>query len=406
MKLTIGLVEAFDMIRHNRMRTFLTMFGMNVGVAAIIAVVSLGAMARTEIMREVDSIGASLMWTYPQWDLYEDDWSLFKPLRYSDAGNLEYILGDVLVCPYLSGNEDFAYGGFHDTVNIMGTDESYFDIWDHPLSRGRYFSARDAADIHNVAILGARTARGFFGSGNPLGETVLISGRPFTVIGVLEARGQSMMGDGTDDSTVYVPVERYLPFRDGGSGSAGAIDTLFLKLTDLSRMEEVRSVLKGYLIAEYGLFDGQERFRVEAAEDQIKTFNKIFSIITLVISLLAGISLLVGGIGIMNIMLVSISERTREIGIRKSLGARRRDILGQFLVEAIVICLLGGGIGLLIGAGFSALVGATQSWPFLLSPGAVILALGLSTAVGLFFGIYPAVKASRMDPVDALSKAA
>ena len=402
MKLGIGLAEAFDMIRHNKMRTFLTMFGMNIGVAAIITVISLGAMARTEIMREVDDIGASLMWAYPDYELI-DDMSRFKPLHYSDLENLEAFITGALICPYLHGDETLAFGGFHDTVSIIGTSSEYFELWKYPLARGRYFNDEDAASGRNVAVIGDRTARAFFDEGTSIGETFVLSGRPFTVIGVLRPRKQSLMGDGSDDSTVYIPLERYLPFQEDGSG---AIHTIMLKLSDLSRLELIRAQFTGYLNARYGLYDGKERFHVEAADDQIETFNRIFALITLVISLLAGISLLVSGIGIMNIMLVAISERTREIGIRKSLGARRSDILGQFLVEALVICILGGGIGLLLGMGFSSMVGAFQEWAFILSPSAVALALGISGATGLFFGIYPAIKASRMDPVIALSKAA
>ncbi|MCG8454135.1 MAG: ABC transporter permease [Spirochaetales bacterium] len=402
----IGFAEALDMIRHNKMRTALTMFGMNIGVAAIIAVVSLGAMARADIMGEMDGIGASLLWTYPNYRAYQGtDWSDYRPLSYKDYQNIHGFLDEAIIIPSNDGNEEISAMGYSNTFNVMGTVPEYTKVFDHSLAYGRFLNEKDLSSRRHVAVLGSRASAAFFGQDNPLGKTVVIAGRPYTVVGSFYPREQGMMGDGTDDSTVYVPLGSYLSLS-GNSSESGFLGMMMFKANDVSLINTIREKLEGYWLASYGLYNGLERFRVNVAEDEIKTFNKVFSIITLVISLLAGISLVVSGIGIMNIMLVSISERTREIGIRKSLGATRSDVLMQFLIEALVVCFLGGGIGLLLGAGFSALIGATQNWAYILSPLAVGLALGLSGAVGVFFGLYPAVKASRMDPVEALSQAA
>ena len=213
-----------------------------------------------------------------------------------------------------------------------------------------------------------------------------------------------VVDDGSDDDTAYVPFEVLSDVTNWDAYGGPRVMRVYFKVQVQADLDYVASQVGQFLSQRYGTIEGKDRFTVKKAEDSINTTNKVFDIITTVITLIAGISLVVGGIGIMNIMLITVTERTKEIGIRKALGAKRRDILAQFLIESVIICLIGGGIGILLGVGITALISVIQKWEYLLPWTAIVIGVVVSITIGLFFGIYPATKAARLDPVVALTK--
>jgi len=395
--------EAWETIRHNRMRTFLTMLGMNIGVGAIIAIISLGLMARESIMAEVGEMGATMIWIYPDRNIYEE-WEKVIRLTPEDGENLALMLPDDQVMPSFVNDEPVSARGKSGQKRMIGVTGNYNDVWKLPLRSGRFISEEDNRLRRKAAVLGDRAATDLFGDADPLGENILIDNRVFRVIGVLGEREQGIMSDGTDGEHVFIPYETYGGFFNYSYYGMPYLSRCRVNVGDVSHIGGTTNLIKGYLIRRYGYLRGEPRFTVELAKQSLDQFNKVFSIITTVISLIAGISLLVSGIGIMNIMLVAITERTREIGIRKALGAKREDILLQFLTEAIIICLMGGGIGVLLGMGITSLVALIQSWNFLVPLFAVGAGLGISLAIGMFFGLYPAARAAKLPPVEALTR--
>lgn len=405
MNISEGFRESWDMIRHNKMRTFLTMLGMNIGVAAVIAVMATGLMARSAVMSGVESIGTSLIWVKANSDAYAKSPSSIVYMRPDDLAALASQLPDAWTSPLLRGTATMTYHGYQDVVTLYGVRQTYSRLWDLPLSVGRFIAAQDTANRNKVIVLGSNTARLYFpDTDNPVGQSVTLGGQSFTVIGVLKPRERSALSDGSDDDTSYVPYETYENMYNWDRYGGVRVFLLFFKVKNMTDLDQTALHIEQYLTAQYGDYKGEPRFSVNKAEENVNTFNKVFEIITLVISLIAGISLLVGGIGIMNIMLVSVSERTHEIGIRKAIGAKRADILAQFLVEAIIICLIGGGIGIILGMAVAYAVAGLQHWAYVFPVVGLTLGLGVSVAIGLFFGIYPAYKAALLDPVVALSK--
>jgi len=392
------------MVIHNKLRTFLTMLGMNIGVAAVIAIMATGLMARTSIMAGVESIGAALMWISPNREIYENssDRIYLKP---DDIENMKELVDNALFSPVFSRNMPISYRGKEDSSSIYGVYPEYLDIWRYEILRGRFLNQEDIAKREKVAVLGLNVALGLYGDADgAIGNTININQQVYAVIGVFAKRQRSFVGDGSGDNSVYIPYPALEKMANWDRYGGPRIFSLNIQVNDLQNLDYAKSVLERYLLARYGTHEGEPRFIVHKAEENIETFNKIFSVITTAISLIAGISLLVSGIGIMNIMLVTVTERTKEIGIRKAVGAKRSDILSQFLIEAVIVCLIGGGVGILLGLGISWAVASLQSWRYVMPVQAITLGMGVSAAIGLFFGIYPAAKASRLDPVIALTK--
>ncbi len=404
MNLSEGFRESWDMIRHNKLRTFLTMLGMNIGVAAVIAVMATGLMARAAVMEGVESIGTSLIWVRANTRVYEDRSNAIY-MKPEDLSALQTEVPGAWLSPLLRTRSEMGYRGYQDIASLYGVWPTYTRLWNIPIAYGRFITQQDGDQRNKVIALGYNTARLFFpDEPNPVGSIVTIGGRAFTVVGVVAQRERSAIGDGSDDDTSYLPYETAQNMFDWTRYGGVRVLNLFFKVHDLKQLDAIAFSISQYLYAQYGSYKGQPRFLVQKAEENINTFNKVFDILTIVISLIAGISLLVGGIGIMNIMLVAVSERTREIGIRKAVGAKRADILAQFLVEAVIICLVGGGIGIFVGLGVAYAIAAVQKWLYVFPLVGVTLGVGVSIGIGLFFGIYPSMKAARLDPVVALTK--
>lgn len=408
MQICEGLRESWETISHNKLRTFLTMLGMNIGVAAVIAIMASGLMARTAIMSGVESIGAALIWITPNYGVYENssDRIYLKP---TDLDDMQALVDTAVFSPTLRRSLPVSRRGFEDPNDVYGVHPPYNEIWDHEVSLGRFITEEDIRARRRVAVVGPDAVRIYFsenGGGMEaiLGQTLRIGDSVFTVVGVLARRERSFVSDGSNNETIYVPYPAMESLVSWGRFGGPRVLSLDIQVIDVVDLDYTVSILERFLDARYGQVNDEPRFVVHKAEENIDTFNRIFAVISSVISLIAGISLLVSGIGIMNIMLVTVTERTKEIGIRKAIGAKRADVLMQFLIEAVIICLIGGGIGIVLGVIIASVVAGSQGWRYAMPLYAIILGIGVSAAIGLFFGMYPAVKASRLDPVVALTK--
>jgi len=404
MNWTEGFRESWETIRHNRMRTLLTMLGMNIGVASVIAVMAVGLMGRGAIMKGIENIGSSLLWVQAAKDSYPTGHDITY-MRPEDVSALSGIVQDAWISPNLRANYSMGSNGDEEISSVYGIWPGYQRMWGRSLQTGRPLSQDDIDQRRRVVVLGMNTARAFFGAEeDALGKSVTFAGKDFTVIGVMAKKERTPVDDGSDDDTAYVPFEVLSDVTNWDAYGGPRVMRVYFKVQVQADLDYVASQVGQFLSQRYGTIEGKDRFTVKKAEDSINTTNKVFDIITTVITLIAGISLVVGGIGIMNIMLITVTERTKEIGIRKALGAKRRDILAQFLIESVIICLIGGGIGILLGVGITALISVIQKWEYLLPWTAIVIGVVVSITIGLFFGIYPATKAARLDPVVALTK--
>jgi putative ABC transport system permease protein len=404
MNLSEGFRQSWETIGHNRMRTFLTMLGMNIGVASVIAVMATGLMGRGAIMKGIENIGSSLLWVQAAKTSYPTGKAVTY-MRTEDLTMLESIVQGAWISPNLRSDHAVGHRGDQEMASVYGIWPAYHRMWGRALQTGRFVSQEDIDMRRRVTVLGLNTARAFFPSpDDALGQSVTFAGRDFTVVGVMAKKARSPVDDGSDDDTAYVPYEVLSDLTSWDEYGGPRVMRIYFKVRDLGDLDFVAAQVGHYLDHRYGTIEGKPRFVVRKAEDSIQTTNKVFDIITTVITLIAAISLVVGGIGIMNIMLITVTERTREIGIRKALGAKRHDILAQFLIESVIICLIGGGFGILLGIGITAVVSVVQHWEYSLPWTPIVIGLVVSLSIGLFFGIYPATKAARLDPVVALTK--
>jgi putative ABC transport system permease protein len=403
MSLNPGLLEALDQIGRYRLRTGLSVLGLVVGIAAVTAVVSLGETAKAVIVGEAEDLGSRLLYIAPNWDLGEDsgDDPFLTP------ADLERMRAIVPVAPFsweIRRPLVLCRGTVSRSFEALGVGPEYFAIWRWPFSSGRLIDSRDVERLSRVALLGNGAALTLFPDGSdPVGKSVVIGGRDFAVVGLLAPRKTGFMGDGSDDLSVYVsrPV---MAGMDGSSPSITRIPSLLVKVPTSGAVERAAFLLGRYLEARFGSTDGKPRFSVGTVETSIARFKRILSCLTLIVALVAGLSLAVSGIGIMNVMLVSVAERKGEIGMRKAIGARNRDLLGQFLAESLFICGSGGAVGAVLGIGLSAAVSSFLRWPPVFPLGGMASGLFFSLATAGFFGLYPAVSASRLAPVEALGK--
>ncbi|RME43439.1 MAG: FtsX-like permease family protein [Chloroflexi bacterium] len=390
------------------------MLGIIIGVGAVIALLSIGQGAGAAITSEIQGIGSNLiivipgaveqgggggpaqaLGTAPSLTL-EDAYAL------ADPHNVPHAAG---VAPILQRRGQVIYGGNNVNTEIIGVTPSYQQVRNWGLARGRFITQTDMDTLARVAVLGKLPAEELFDGADPIGEIIRIERVPFRVVGVLEERGGGGFFGFTEDDRIMIPIttaqSRLLGARAirGGGHLVSVINVSATSEADIDRaIEEITLTLRRRHNIEFG----EDDFTLFTQQDLLGAFNQITTILTLFLGAIAAISLLVGGIGIMNIMLVSVTERTREIGIRKAVGARRRDILVQFLIEAIVLSVIGGVIGILIGAGIAQIVNSFDVITTVVSLQAIALAVGFSIAVGVFFGIYPAWRAAQLNPIEAL----
>ena len=382
---------ALEGIWTNRLRSFLTMLGIIIGVAAVIAVVAIGQGSKSVILSEFEKIGSNLFVIYTRWEEGKPV-RTWDDLTVRDAEVIQELVPEVhSMAPISFSRTTVNRGDKSIMAQFYGTTNSYAEIRNLDLSRGRFFTGDDNKAGRGVVVIDSNLAEDLFGRRDPLGQQVMVLNQPMIVIGVVQIT-DSLIGM-NDSRSIYLPINtmqkvfqtRYVHQLEG---KAITKDTVDFAMEQGIRILERRH--------------GKDFYQGVTLESDLEMVNTVMGILTLVISSIAGISLCVGGIGVMNIMLVSVTERTREIGLRKALGARRKDILFQFLIESVTICLIGGAIGFLLGIGLAVAIAIIAKWPPVFSWWPVILAIAFSSAVGIFFGLYPANKAAKLDPIDAL----
>jgi len=405
--MTLGqvLLEALESLNSNKLRSGLTILGIVIGVAAVIAMLSVGQGAQNSILGSISGIGTNVLFVFPgnnQLNLRNS-----RPITEADAAaiNDKFAAPSVkAVAPVLSGSADVTGGGATTNTQIQGVTPEYSTVRNYTTSEGRFITQEEYLGFASVALIGPDTADKLFDRHVGLvGETIRISGQPFRIIGVLESKGGGSFGSQDDIIMIPLTTARSRVIRRSGD----RVDLVFVQAADANSVSKASEEVTQILQTRHRTEIGKNDFTIFSQEDFIKTAQTITGVFTIFLGGIAAISLLVGGIGIMNIMLVSVTERTREIGLRKALGARKRDILVQFLAESSLLSLIGGligiGFGWMIAFGVGRVAVATGN-AFTPSVGlqAIILATLFSTVVGLFFGIYPANRAASLEPVEAL----
>jgi len=412
----MNLYEALRMAANgllaNRTRSALTMLGILIGVTAVILLVAVGNGASVQINNQVQSLGANVIYVYPANARgsggVSQGFGTAQSLTQADVDALNSKQQDpdvVAAIPIAQSGGQITFGNQNYFAPTTGTTPEFPQVRDYQLAEGSFFTADDVTARHRVVVLGQTVVDNLFGSTDPVGQTIKISRQSFRVIGVFAQKGGS--GLGSQDNVVVAPITAVWAYLTGARGKV--ISQIVASASSASTVTQAETEITTILLDRHQISDPtQADFQLQSQQDILNQATSISTALTLVLGAIAGISLVVGGIGIMNIMLVTVTERTREIGIRKAIGARRRDILTQFLIEAMVLSGLGGALGIAVGAllaqeapKISAL--ATSGFPTpVVSPTSVVLAFGVSVAIGLFFGIYPANRAARLHPIEAL----
>jgi putative ABC transport system permease protein len=382
---------AMDALRANRLRSGLTMLGVVIGVAAVVILVAIGSGAKEEVEAQVEGLGSNIIIVVPGKFEFGSAPSVSR-LTLEDVGLLGRVVGDPSrVAVSIASGETVSVGSQQMFATVNGVNANVPNVFDRRVARGSYITATDVDTRRRVAVLGSSVARTVFGDVDPLGRQVSIAGVRFRVIGVFQSVGSTF---GVDrDAEVHIPVTAAQRLF-----GVDRIDALAVKAPTVDDIGPLQARLVAALQDKYT----DEEFSAVTQTQILGTIGRILGLLTLVLAAIAAISLLVGGVGVSNIMLVSVRERTREIGLRKALGARQRDILLQFLIEAVLLCVVGGLIGIGLGVGTSLLVDAVSPLPAVIAWWSPALAFGVSAAVGIFFGVAPARRAGRLDPVVAL----
>ena len=385
------------------------MLGIVIGVAAVIVMVAIGSGARQRVVDQVRSLGANLAivqaGTVTQGGV-RLGFGASSTLTDEDAAAIKKEIDGVAgASSTVRGNSQVVAGGNNWATGVIGTDLDYLIVREWELSGGRSFEPDELRRGEAVAILGSTVVKNLFGDDNPVDAEIRIRNVPFRVIGVLETKGQSMMGQDQDD-TILVPLETARRRVLGRNWARGrSVGGIMVKFDSEDELTDGIDKMKALLRQRHRLADDQDDdFSVRNMTEVMNTVGAAAGTLSLLLAAVAAVSLLVGGIGIMNIMLVSVTERTREIGLRLAVGARPRDILGQFLIEATTLATLGGAVGVILGVGVARAISAYLNWPSLILPESILLAVGFSAMVGIFFGFYPARRAAQLDPIEALRR--
>jgi putative ABC transport system permease protein len=402
-----ALRSALDALHANILRSILTMLGIIIGVASVVAMVAVGSGARQRVIEQINVLGSNIIMvisgSVTSGGVRMGSGSR-QTLTEDDAIALEREIPAVQVAvPTVRGTVQIVAGGLNWSTTAIGTTPTYFEAREWALSAGRPFTAEDISGAAKVAIIGETVSTNLFPEGNPVGQEVRIKNVPFTVIGLLERKGQSAQGWDLDD-TLLIPITTAKNRVLGTTLSkARTINSMIVKIRDGEDTSEAETAMRELLRQRHRLLANQDDdFQVRNLTEIAATRDASARTLAFLLAAVATVSLMVGGIGIMNIMLVSVTERTREIGLRLAVGARPRDIRSQFLIEATTLATIGGAIGVLGGILGAYGAAAWAGWPTLIQPEAVVLAVGFSFAVGVFFGFYPAQRAARLDPIEAL----
>lgn len=392
-------------IRVNKMRSALTMLGIIIGVGAVITMLAVGTGARQQIEEQMASMGSNLLIVLPGATTaggVRMGAGTQPTLSMGDAEAIQKEAPAVLhVAPILGGVAQVVYGNQNWSTGITGATPSILDIRDWRLSEGRAFTDDDVRSASKVCLLGQTVVDNLFGGIDPVGQVVRIKNVPFTVIGVLERKGQSPTGQDQDD-TIFIPVTAAQK-KLFGTAFPGMVRIISVKAKSADDLSAAEKQITELLRQRHRIGPKQDDdFSVRNLTQMMQAAEQSARVMALLLGAVASVSLIVGGIGIMNIMLVSVTERTREIGIRMAVGAKTWDIRLQFLIEALILSLIGGVFGIILGTSGSKLLSMIAEWPTIVSPLSILLAFSFSGMVGIFFGYYPAMKASLLDPIEAL----
>lgn len=395
-------IMAIIALKANKMRTFLTMLGIIIGVGAVIALVSVGMGVKSNVTNSISSLGSNMLIVSPGSSNrggVRGAAGSMQTLKYDDAEAIkEKIKGIDYVSPTVSGSYQVVNGNMNWNTSVQGVTPELMAIRSLTVGYGSFITQSDMNKRQRVAVIGTTVAANLFGADNPVGKNIRINNQPFKVIGLLESKGQSSMGQDQDDM-IYVPIttaqERMLGIT--------YVQSINVQVTDQEDMDRVQAEIEILLRQRHHILAGKDDdFNVRNLTSLMEAMSESTAMLTILLGCIAGISLVVGGIGIMNIMMVSVTERTREIGIRKALGATYDNIMLQFMIESMVIGIVGGIIGIVLGSGASQLIGKLGNFTTVITLLPILVSFFFSVGIGLFFGIYPARKAAKLDPIEAL----
>jgi putative ABC transport system permease protein len=393
---------AFRALRRNKLRSVLTALGIIIGVAAVIAMVGIGNGAKAQVEAQIASLGQNVIIISSgsvTSSGIRTGWGGAGTLKIEDAEAIRREMPDLTaVSEEVSTITQVAAGNQNWSTRILGESADYFDLRRWPLIDGAPFTAQDVRSANKVCVIGQTTARQVYGNDSPIGQVLRVKNVPFTITGLLTAKGFSTQGPDQDD-VVVMPYTSAMKRVLGGT----TLRAINVQVGDANELNVAQQQIISLLRQRHNIRTGRDDdFTVRTQQEIADAATATTDVMTGLLGAIAGVSLVVGGIGIMNIMLVSVTERTREIGTRMAVGAHGRDILTQFLIEAISLSSVGGIIGIIVGVVGAKVISMMKEWPSLISPSSIVLAFLVSAAVGIFFGFYPARKAARLDPIEAL----
>ena len=398
--------ESFQMaltsLYANKMRSLLTMLGIIIGVGAVIALVSVGMGVRSNVTSSIASLGSNMLIVSPGSSNrggVRGAAGSMQTLKYDDAKAIKDKIKNIdFVSPSVSSSYQIVYGNNNWKTSVQGVTPEFLSIRSLNIGYGSFVSTDDMNKRNRVAVIGTTVASNLFAKDNPVGKNIRINNQPYKVIGLLESKGQSSVGQDQDD-VIYIPLttaqERMLGIT--------YVQSINVQVSSQEKMEQVQAEIENLLRSRHHIVAGKDDdFHVRNLTSLMETVSQSTSMLTMLLGAIAGISLIVGGIGIMNIMMVSVTERTREIGIRKALGATFMNIMTQFLIESMVIGIIGGIIGIVFGCAASKIIAQLGDFTTVITITPIIVSFIFSVGIGLFFGIYPARKAAKLDPIEAL----
>ncbi|MBI4835180.1 MAG: ABC transporter permease [Planctomycetes bacterium] len=404
MSLFLTLKVALRALIRNKVRSILTMLGIIIGIAAVIAVVAVGQGATVMIEEQISSMGDNILMIFPG-SASSGGFHFGAGTRSTlTAQDADAIMNE---CPYVKAVSPMVRAGgqaiYQDKnwgVSVSGVSPSYLEVRNWQVKEGAFFTDSDVKAASKVCVVGATVAKELFNTESPVGKTIRIRNMPFRIIGLMEKKGSAAFGQDQDDVIIapWSSVSRFLQ-----RGSFNSVNQLLVSATSIKTIEPAKADITSILRQRHKLGEGtDDDFSIVDTAEITEAITSTSTLMTLLLAVIASISLIVGGIGIMNIMLVSVTERTREIGLRMAVGARSKDILLQFLVEAMVLAGIGGIFGIILGGTAAQIIANSNGWPVLVSAQSAVLAFVFSAAVGIFFGFFPAWRASRLNPIEAL----
>ena len=396
-----SFLMAWASLIANKMRSILTMLGIIIGVAAVIALVSIGNGVKQDIQNSISSLGSNLLMVMPgapRTPGVRPSAGSMKSLKVSDYEAIAKLDGVKAASPMTNGSYVVIYQNKNWTTSVSGVSYNYLDVNNWSMKSGRFLSEKNVQNRERVAVVGKTVVKNLFGDEDPVGAEIRVKNIPFRIIGVLNSKGSGAMGNDQDDM-VIIPYTTAMERVEG----IDYLRMIYVVGKDENGIDRLQSDIENLLRVRHGIKDTNlDDFNIQNMNSIMETMEETTGTLTVFLGAVAAISLVVGGIGIMNIMLVSVTERTREIGVRKALGATYSVIVTQFLIEAVVISLMGGIIGIILGIGSSKLIGMASGMSTVISVPTIVMSFAFSMAIGLIFGIYPARKAAKLNPIDAL----